>query len=457
MKPQLFCLALALALWPSVAAAERAVVLNDGVEVALGYCEGSISASTDTTTTLAIDACHDGGVIGIAPGQTHTFPKDEIHAAKPGLAMADARKRFFASPRIKAILRGRYMPAVGDDFAALASLADKDGLTDWRAFIGLLPPIVSLQKVMYAKRLTDYTAHDFAQAMDAYGRYAVAEAAAIHAYAKATARRPIAGRRVLPSFGAAMQVRLASVNYDLPMNTAMPDAWLKLQLRAAGTCSAMLKTYRQAMMPLGLNPFFVTEMKKLQRSNTEIRRAAERTYARAARFTALGVLSDAEYAKPDAQILADVKQAVRRYTHARRAAMSEAKTALAHARKLIAATERTVTAMEGRHWQLTLTETDGDPPHHFVMVFARTGVHALEAKIYEKDLQYGNLIPVFTWPVYVHANGDIMVNSAVNGPVDNAFVIPAAAFARGRFTLRSLGSSEIFFARGVLLRDPKTR
>ena len=457
MKPQFACLALALALWPTAAAAERAVVLNDGVEVARGYCEGPVSASTDTTTTLTIDACHDGGIDGITPGQAHTFPKAEVHAAKPGLAMADARKRFFASPRIIAILRGGYMPAAGDDFTALASLADKGGLSAWRAFIGLLQPIATLQKVMYAKRLTDYTAHDFAQAMDAYNRYAVAEASAIHAYAKATAHHPITGHRVLPDFGAAMLVRLSNRNYELPISTAMPDAWLQLQLRAAGTCSAMLKTYRQAMAPLGLNPFFVTATKKLQRSDAEIRRAAMHTYSRAAKFTALGVLSDAEYAKPDARILADVKQALLPYTHARRAAMAEAETKLAYARKQIAATERTVAAMEGRHWQLTITETDGDPARHYVMVFARTGVHALEAKIYQKDLQYGNLILVLTWPVYVHANGDIMVNSAVNGPVDNAFVIPAAAFARGRFKLRSLGSSEIFFARGVLRRDPKTR
>lgn len=456
MKSRFACLALALALWPTAAAAERAVVLNDGVELARGYCEGRVSASTDTTTTLAIDACHDGGIKGIAPGQSHTFPKAEVHAAKPGLAMADARKRFFASPRIVAILRGGYMPTPGDDFSTLAALADKAGLSDWHAFIGLLQPIAVLEKLMYAKRLTDYTAQDFAQAMDAYDRYAVAEQDAIHAYARATARRPIAGHRLLPDRGASILLGLARGTYDLPMNMAMPDAWLKLQLRAAGVSTAMLKAYRLAMTPMGLNPFFVTETKKLQRSDAEIRQAAERTYTRAARFTVLGVLSDAEYAKPDGQILADVKQALLPYTHARRASMATARAKLAYARKQIAATERTLAAMEGRHWQLTLKETDGDPPHHFVMVFTRTGVHALEAKIYQKDLQYGNLIPVLTWPVYVQGNGDILVNSAVNGPVDNAFIIPAAAFARGHFKLRSLGSSEVFFASGVLHRNPKT-
>jgi hypothetical protein len=450
-------LALALGSAPAMAAAERGVVLNDTAEASSGYCEGTVTASSDSTTTLAIDACQDGGVTGLAPGDTRAFPKAAVQGEQQGLAMAAARKRFFASPRIASILRGSYMPAAGEDFKALAALADQGGLTAWRAFIGMLQPMAALTGTLHAKRIAAYTAADFGQTMDAYDRYAVEETAAIEGYASAVAKLPVPGRGRVPGFGAAMLVQIASRDYDLPFSTAVPDAWLKLQLLAASTASGMLKTYRQAMVPLGLAPFFVSELKAMTRSEAAIRNVAGRAYIKAAEHTVLGVLTDAEYAKPDDAILADIRQALSVYSFShdpsgRDAVMARAKAALATGRQQITATEHTVAAMEGRHWQLTIAETDGDPVRHYVMVFTRTGAQALEAKIYEKDLQFGNLILVLTWPVHVQADGDVRVNSAVAG-VDNDFIIPAKAFATGHFQVRSEGFSEVFIASGTLRKD----
>ncbi|HXH64653.1 MAG TPA: hypothetical protein VNH42_03980, partial [Mariprofundaceae bacterium] len=72
MTRQLAWLALALALWPLTAvAAGRAVVLDDTSELRQGYCEGTVTGAAGGMTTLAIEACQDGGIPGIAPGQTH--------------------------------------------------------------------------------------------------------------------------------------------------------------------------------------------------------------------------------------------------------------------------------------------------------------------------------------------------------------------------------------------------
>jgi hypothetical protein len=449
-------MALALGSAPAMAA-DRGVVLNDTTEASAGYCAGTVTASSDSTTTLAIDTCSDGGVAGLAPGDTHAFPKATVHGEQQGLAMAAARKQFFASPRIAAILRGGYMPAGGEDFKALATLADQGGLTAWHAFIGMLQPMAVLSGSLHAKRIAAYTTADFAQTMDAYDRYAIEEMAAIEGYASALAKLPVPDRGRMPGFGAAMLVQIASRDYDLPFSTAMPDAWLKLQLLAAHTASGMLKTYRQAMLPLGLAPFFVSELKAMERSEAAIRKVAGRTYIKAAEHTVLAALTDTEYAKSDDAILADIRQALSSYSFSHDASggdavMAWAKAELAAGRKLIAATEQTVAAMEGRHWQLTIAETDGDPARHYIMVFARTGAQALEAKIYEQDLQTGNLIPVLTWPVYVQADGNVRVNSAVAG-VDNDFVIPVNAFATGHFRVRSEGFSEVFIASGTLRRD----
>ena len=450
-------LAPALMIWPAPArAAERAVVLDNASELRQGYCEGTITAQDGGKATLAIESCAQGGIAGVTPGTTQSFPEADVLAAQQGLAVAGARKRFFASPRIAAILRGGYVPAGGEDLTALATLAGQADLADWHAFIGMLQPIANLSGALHHKRIADYSSDDFHKAMDAYGRFAADEDTAISDYAAAIADLHAPGPRRGPGLGAAMLVQSAMRGYDLPFAPAMPDAWLQLQQRAARTGSAILAAYRRALTPLGLSPFFVSELRSQEQSGARIRQRAERTYAKAAQQTALGVLTDAEFDKPDAAILADVERAVAPYTQAKPAALAFAKAEIAHTRRLIAVSDRTMAAMHGRHWQLTIAETDGDPVRHYTMVFTRTGTHALGAKVYEQDMQTGNPILIYTWPVYVQADGDIKVHSSVSG-VDNDFVIPAKAFATGRFRVRSEGFSEVFNAGGTLRRDAPVR
>lgn len=459
MRRALAGLALACLLWPLPALAgpqtgaqpgQSVVILDNSHELRQGYCQGTVSAEGGGNTTVAIEACANGGISGIAPGDTHAFPEADVRDAKQGLAVADARKRYFATPFMAAILHGSYMPGTGDDLKPMATLAGQAELPDWQAFIGIMQPIVDLGEALHRKPIAAYNAEDFRQASDAYDSYAKAETAAITAYAAVLGKLHVAGPRHGPGLAAGILVQAARSGYNLPFAPAMPDAWLTLQEHAARTGAGILATYRRSLTPLGLPPFSVSELQRQEQIATHIRQQAEHTYATAAEQTATGVLNDAEYKKTDPQILADIEQALAPYTRGRAAAIKAAKAQIARERKLIAFADRIVVAMHGQHWQLTIAETDGDPVRHYTMALIRTGMHAFHAKVYERDIQNGKPIYMYTWPVNIQPDGGVMINSAVNG-LDNAFAIPAKAFSSGHFHVLSEGFTELFHATGELV------